>query len=134
MASAGGMRPFGAMGWFGERLATRQRMLGLSGAGIARRLGVDAKTYSHLVSGRTKRLPDPELFLRICEALEMTPNQALGWEPLPGETDVDRSRDILTRRIAALTAQLDDPDLALLTRLLEVTLQHHQLAKSGDPD
>lgn len=123
------------MGRFGEGLATRQRMPGLSGAGIARRPGVDARTYSHLVSSRAKRPPDPELFLRICEALEMTPNQPLGWEePLPGKTDVDRSRNILTRCITTLTTQLDAPDLALLTRLLEVTLQHHQLAKSGDPD
>ena len=75
----------------GERLRTRARELGLSDAEVARRLGLSQPRYAHYVSG--VREPDYATLARICRALAMSPNEALGFEAQPRQPDeVERLR------------------------------------------
>jgi len=57
---------------FAKRLKRRADALGLSDAAVARRAGVESRTYGTYASGRSE--PKFDCLLRICDALETHPN------------------------------------------------------------
>src|SRR5690348_18509619 len=58
-----------------KRLRERARELDLSDAEVARRAGLAERRYGHYVRGT--REPDLATLLRICAALDVTPNDLL---------------------------------------------------------
>ena len=99
----------------GERLRARARELGLSDAEVARRLGLSQPRYAHYVSG--VREPDYATLARICRALMMSPNEALGFEAQPMQPDeVERLR----QRVGAAVEVMDIPTLRTAAALLDV--------------
>jgi transcriptional regulator with XRE-family HTH domain len=105
----------------GVRLARRHEQLGLNGADTARRVGMNYQTFKKLLAGRAKGLPQPELLARLCEALALTPAQALGLEPVAGiddRTAIDK-RDVLLARIGAALRRATPEEFATACRLLD---------------
>lgn len=99
----------------GDLLRARARELGLSDAEVARRLGLAQPRYAHYVSG--VREPDFATFARICRALAMSPNEALGFEVRPERTsEVERLRE----RVDAAVEVMDTPTLRTAAALLDV--------------
>jgi hypothetical protein len=77
-------------------------------------------TFKKLLAGGTKGLPHPDTLCRLCDALALTPRQALGLDPIPGidaGTAVTR-RELLLDRVRAGLATLDGPGLDAAERLL----------------
>lgn len=109
----------------GDRFARQADRLGITDSEVARRAGIDPRRYNHYVKGRHK--PDYALFLRLCRALEITPNQALGVEPLPGEAPATSPEPTpRDRTLAALRWRLDrlkDEDLPLAEKMLDALLE-----------
>jgi transcriptional regulator with XRE-family HTH domain len=101
----------------GERLRERGRELGLADAEIARRCGLSQARYQHYVVGR--RAPDFTTFVRICRVLGVTPNQLLGFDPLPVATD---ERERLLERASVTFRTLDDDQLKTAVRLLDALI------------
>ena len=59
-----------------ENLRNRAGELGLSDAEVARRAGLSPRRYGHYVTGTNE--PDFGTFVKICFALDATPNELLG--------------------------------------------------------
>lgn len=98
----------------GSRLRVRARVLGLSDAEVARRLGLGATRYANYVNGT--REPDFATFLRICKVLETTPNDLLG----VGDGSASMpSADVLQHRIEAATEIMDLQTLLVATEVIE---------------
>ncbi|ASG23229.1 helix-turn-helix domain-containing protein [Nitrospirillum viridazoti] len=76
---------------FGERLRARSKALGLTDAEVAERLGLSQPRYARYVSD--SREPDFVTLLRICGALDISPNELLmGGEPTRvTDPDIDRA-------------------------------------------
>lgn len=102
----------------GRRLRVRSRVLGLSDAEVARRLGLGATRYANYVNGT--REPNFTTFLRICQVLETTPNDLLG----AGETHTSTpSAEALHHRIEIATKAMDVQTLLVATEVLEALAQ-----------
>ena len=63
----------------GERLKKRAKELGLSDAEVARRAGIEQRTYANYALG--KRFPKPQQLAEIAKVLGITPNDILGFTP-----------------------------------------------------
>jgi transcriptional regulator with XRE-family HTH domain len=101
-----------------KRLRVRARVLGLSDAEVARRLGLGATRYANHVNGT--REPDFTTFLRICQVLKTTPNDLLG----ASETQTSiPSADALHHRIEIATRAMDVQTLLVATEVLEALAQ-----------
>ena len=101
---------------FGEQLRHRAGELGLSDAEVARRAGLSARRYGHYVTGT--REPDLQTLVRICSALNTTPNFMLGIKE--GRTARRKSeRDKLVDRLLAAANMLDEGQLKLAIRQVE---------------
>ena len=61
-----------------KKLKEQARLLGISNAEAARRIGLDERRYAHYTAGR--REPDMATLVRIAVALGTTPNALLGVE------------------------------------------------------
>lgn len=105
----------------GIRLAKRHEQLGLNGADTARRVGMNYQTFKKLLAGRAKGLPLPDLLARLCEALALTPAQALGVEPIAGIDDdtAPDGRDVLLARIGAALRRARPEEFAAARRILD---------------
>lgn len=102
----------------GTRLRKRARDLGLADAEVARRAGLSTQRYGHYVAGR--REPDLAAFVRICRALDMTPNDVL----LGPMRSVGRSSaDKLAARLSAAVSSLNPDDLPLAVDLIEALVK-----------
>jgi len=78
---------------------------------VVRALGVDTSTVSRWKSG--ERWPDPGMVLRICEALEVTPDQLYGvrpMEPRPTRRELDAVVEQLLGVIAVLQPEPQPSD------------------------
>ena len=59
----------------GERLSRRRKVLGLKQAEVCERCGISDKYLSNIECARS--VPSIEMLIRICEALETTPDAIL---------------------------------------------------------
>ena len=106
------------MEMFAKRLRERARQLELSDAEVARRAGLSERRYGHYVRGT--REPDLQTLLRICAALDVTPNDVLEATKPAKPTAEDR----WLSRLTATARKLGAEDLKLATRQIEALLDH----------
>jgi transcriptional regulator with XRE-family HTH domain len=111
------------MDLFAKRLRDRARQLNLSDAEVARRAGLAERRYGHYV--RNTHEPDYATLVRICEALDVTPNDLL----LPAPAARQSQQDRLLSRLAGAGRMLSADDLELAVKQVEVLLKHRQSAK-----
>ncbi len=105
----------------GKRLRKRARDLDLPDAEIARRAGLSTQRYGHYVAGR--REPDLATLVRICRALDVTPNDVL----LGPMKRVGRSRvDKLNARLNAAANVLEADDLQVAVKQVEVLVEQRK--------
>ena len=99
-----------------DYLANQLRRLGvdrgISNAEVARRCGIEERTYANYCTG--KREPDLETILRICQKMGVTPNDLLLQEDAPQE-----QREKLIRRLAASLAEVSTGDITAVTVAIE---------------
>lgn len=77
------------MSEWGQRLRDRGKELGISEASVARKAGIEPRTYSNYVNEH--REPDYETLMRICGVLRMTPNEVFGVDEMSPATDAQMS-------------------------------------------
>ena len=93
---------------FARKLKEQARLLGISNAEAARRIGLDERRYAHYTTGR--REPDLATLVRIADALGTTPNALLGVE----EPFVDdASMNTLINRFVRAAACMSRDELEL---------------------
>jgi len=107
------------MDLFAKRLRERARQLELSDAEVARRAGLAERRYGHYV--RAAREPDLQTLLRICTALDVTPNDLL--MPDSPSRRLAAHERWLTRLIAAARG-LNVDDVKLAARQIEALAEH----------
>lgn len=112
----------------GQRLRDRARELGLADATIAERLGLSQQRYHNYVSDQTE--PDYETLLRICRALDTTPNAVLGTEPPRAEPD---EAEMLRARIAATANTMAAETLRITAAVVDVLAREHELEGARQP-
>lgn len=105
----------------GQRLRDRARELGLADALVAERLGLSQQRYHNYVSDLTE--PDYETLLRICRALDTTPNAVLGTEPTRAEPD---EVETLRARIAATVNTMAAATLRVTAAIVDVLAREHE--------
>jgi transcriptional regulator with XRE-family HTH domain len=106
-----------------KRLRERAHQLDLSDAEVARRAGLAERRYGHYV--RNTHEPDYATLLRICEALDVTPNDLLP----PASTPRQSAHERWLSRLVGAGRMLSVDDLQLAVRQIEVLLEHRQAAK-----
>jgi transcriptional regulator with XRE-family HTH domain len=106
---------------FGQRLRDRARQLGLADATVAERLGLSQQRYFNYVSDQTE--PDLKMLLRICQALDTTPNAVLGTEPHRPEAG---EPELLRARIAAAAGTMAVSTLRVTAAVVDVLAREHQ--------
>jgi transcriptional regulator with XRE-family HTH domain len=111
------------MDLFAKRLRDRAQQLKLSDAEVARRAGLAERRYGHYV--RDTHEPDYATLVRICEALDVTPNDLL----LPAPAVRQSLQDRLLSRLVGAGRMLSVDDLELAVQQIEVLLKHRQSAK-----
>ena len=111
------------MDLFAKRLRERARQLNLSDAEVARRAGLNERRYGHYV--RSTHEPDYPTLVRICDALDVTPNDLL----LPAPAARQSLQDRLLSRLVGAGRMLSADDLELAVQQVEVLLKHRQSAK-----
>ena len=105
----------------GQRLRERAKELGLADATVAERLGLSQQRYHNYVSDQTE--PDYETLLRICRALDTTPNAVLGTEPSRAEPD---EAEALRARIAATANTMTPATLRITAAVVDVLAREHE--------
>ena len=106
------------MDLFAKRLRERARQLELSDAEVARRSGLSERRYGHYVRGA--REPDFATLMRICTALDVTPNDLLLADNPPRRSAHDR----WLSRLVAAGRKLDSDDVRLAVRQIEALAEH----------
>jgi transcriptional regulator with XRE-family HTH domain len=94
---------------FADNLRRRASELGISHSEAARRAGLSERRYGNYIADR--REPDLRTLLQITRALHTTPNDVLGIDSHPDESDV---ADRLRAEISAVLQRLDQRQLELL--------------------
>ena len=89
---------------FAKKLKKQARLLGISNAEAARRIGLDERRYAHYTTGR--REPDLATLVRIADALGTTPNALLGVEE-PFVAD-DATNALINRFVRAASNMSQD--------------------------
>lgn len=105
----------------GQRLRDRARELGLADATVAERLGLSQQRYFNYVSDQTE--PDYETLLRICQALNTTPNTALGIDSPRSEPD---EATMLRARITAAAGTMALPTLRVTAAIVDTLAREHE--------
>jgi transcriptional regulator with XRE-family HTH domain len=95
----------------------------LSDAEVARRAGLAERRYGHYV--RSTHEPDYATLVRICAALDVTPNDLL----LPAPTARPSVQNRWLSRLVGAGRTLNIDDLQLAVRQVEVLLQQRKSAK-----
>ncbi len=98
--------------------AARERM-GLTQAQVAKRVGLVPLVYSRLERG--KMLPSVPTLLRLCEALGLSADEALG-RPLLG-TGGGEEESLPLRRLSLLARKLDEAQLEAVVQVAQVMLR-----------
>ncbi|AWZ01281.1 helix-turn-helix protein [Rhodobiaceae bacterium] len=91
-----------------KNLKKRAKELGLSDAEIARRTGLPTRRYGHYATGY--REPNLDTLMAICEVLDVSPNQLLGWnkEDIPSHSGTGAAQSKLTSLATAMSAEQID--------------------------
>ena len=97
----------------GKRLRARARTLGLTDTDVARRLDLAQPRYANYVNDANE--PDLTTFVRICRALETTPDEVLGFRELPEPSE----RDLFKARVDAATSSMKTERLRIAAALLD---------------
>ena len=105
----------------GQRLRERARKLGVADATVAERLGLSQQRYFNYTSDQTE--PDFEMLLRICRALDTTPNEVLGFDAPHAEADEGA---VLRARIAAATGTMAVPTLRVTAAVVDTLAREHE--------
>lgn len=105
----------------GQRLRERARELGLADTTVAERVGLSQQRYHNYVSDQTE--PDYATLLRICRALDTTPNAVLGVETPRSEPDEAK---VLRARIAAAAGAMAVPTLRVTAAVVDVLAREHE--------
>src|SRR5437879_958771 len=111
------------MDQFAKRLRERARQLNLSDAEVARRAGLAERRYGHYA--RATHEPDYATLLRICAALDATPNDLL----LPAPAAKPSVQERWLSRLIGAGRVLSIDDLQLAVRQVEVLAAHRKPAK-----
>jgi transcriptional regulator with XRE-family HTH domain len=111
------------MDLFAKRLRERARQLQLSDAEVARRAGLAERRYGHYVRGL--REPDYTTLIRICEVLDITPNDLL----MPERPLRKSVHDRWLSRLVGVSRKLDPDDLKLAVRQIEALATHRSSDK-----
>jgi transcriptional regulator with XRE-family HTH domain len=107
------------MDLFAKRLRERARQLELTDAEVARRAGLSERRYGHYVRGA--RQPDFQTLVRICAALDTTPNDLL----LTGISSKRPSaHERWLSRLVTTASGLDVDDLKLAVRQVDALAEH----------
>ena len=107
----------------GVQLRARAKALNLSDAEVARRAGLGVRRYGNYVTG--DREPDFQTFLRICEVLDVTPNDLLGF------SDADNSsprteREQLQAKLIAASNVLELKEMRMAVKLVGLLTDNHE--------
>ena len=97
----------------GKRLRARARTLGLTDTDVARRLDLAQPRYANYVNDTNE--PDLGTFVRICRALETTPDEVLGFREAPDLSE----RDLFKARVEAATTSMKTERLRIAAALLD---------------
>ena len=99
---------------FGRALRARARELDLADAEVARRVGLSQSRYANYVMGI--RQPDFDTLLKICQVLDSSPDELLGYRPRQPASDED---DMLRQRIMAAALLLETVKLRIAATVLD---------------
>ncbi len=110
------LRPELGMSRLAKNLKKRAKELDLTDAEVARRTGLPVRRYGHYATGY--REPNLDTLLVICEALDTSPNELLGWK----EGRANRKGGSATNqsKLNSLAASMDDGQIRLLLEIGEV--------------
>lgn len=97
---------------FGERLNIIRKEKEMTVAALASLCGTSEGVIRNYIKGR--RIPDIEMFVRLCKALEVTPNCLL-------QDDFDNEKNDLAETIANLTSKQEE----LAKELVALLLRYH---------
>ncbi len=118
---------FAAMDDWAKRLRDRMVHRQLTKAEVIRHVRIDHKTLDRFFTGALDHGLQPDQFLRLCEALAISPNQALGVEPMEGADSVIIDALASERALILERAQtLPREDRRLAADLLD-RLAHHRV-------
>ncbi|HEV7367678.1 helix-turn-helix transcriptional regulator [Arenibaculum sp.] len=112
---------------FARRLRARLDHLKMSRAKLSDLTGFHESTLKKLAEGGSASLQQPARFLALCRALQVTPAQLLGFEPLP--RDVSGRSDLRDQAVDAVLAAVDGLDegrLRFAAELLDLLHQHRE--------
>ena len=103
----------------GATARAAREALGLTQAQVAERVGLVPLVYSRLERG--KMLPSVPTLLRICDALDISADEALG-RPVTNKGGKKRGEDesVNLRRLVTLGRKLDEKQLEALVHVAQV--------------
>lgn len=118
---------FAAMNDWAKRLRDRMARRQLTKAEVIRHVRIDHKTLDRFLTGALDHGLQPDQFLRLCEVLAISPNQALGVEPMDEADSVIIDALAPERaRILERAQTLPREDRRLVADLLD-RLAHHRV-------
>jgi|AGTN01.1.fsa_nt_gi Helix-turn-helix. len=112
---------------FGDRLRERARLLGISDAEVARRVGLGERRYAHYVADT--REPDLATLVRISRTLDVTPNELLG---VTAEQREPGERERLVSELLSVVRSLSDDGLRIVIKQSAVLLDFHRTDSAAE--
>lgn len=95
----------------GTILRAKAKALGLSGAEVARRVGIPERRYSYYVGDKSE--PNLETLLKICRVLAATPSELCGYDDSADISIPPINKYLLERVIIALEKKIASKALIL---------------------
>ncbi|WP_343208258.1 helix-turn-helix transcriptional regulator [Anaerolentibacter hominis] len=95
---------------FGRRIAKRRKELGFKQYEVNEKAGLSDKYLSSIETARS--IPSIDVMMRICEALDITPNYLLLGAQDPEESDpikllADKARSLSPKKLSLLLSYID---------------------------
>lgn len=113
-----------------KRLQQRILERRLTKAAVIRAVGIDQKTLDRFLAGALDHGLQPEQFLRLCEVLEVTPDQVLGFAPMDDDGEsATAEHDAMVAQIVEKAVALSSDSLPFAADIID-RLAHHR----GRPD
>lgn len=109
-----------------KRLQQRISERRLTKAAVIRAVGIDQKTLDRFLSNALDHGLQPEQFLRLCEVLEITPNQVLGFAPMDADgISATPEHDAMVTQIVEQASALPPDSLPFAADIID-RLAHHR--------